>query len=174
MDFYDIIAQAFGILGTVSYLISYQIKKNRIFFIFQCFGSLFFVLNFFMLGAYTGCLLNFVNIFRACALVAGKRFRHPIAHIAVQLLYVAVTVLTFDGWLSLLVLAPQIVMTYIMWQGNGKHIRYTQLLFVSPIWLTHNVIVTSIGGIACEIFTITSTLISIFRFRRSGYDTSAK
>jgi hypothetical protein len=134
------------------------------------FGSLFFVLNFFMLGAYTGCLLNLVNIFRASALAAGKRFCHPIVHLAVQLLYITVTVLTFDGWLSLFVLVPQLVGTYVMWQGNGKHIRYTQLLLISPVWMAHNIIVRSIGGIVCEIFAITSTLISILRFRRSGYE----
>ena len=172
MQPYDVIAQAFGILGTVSYLVSYQIKKNRGFFIFQCFGSLFFVLNFFMLGAYTGCLLNLVNILRAVALASGKKLRHGAVHLLVHLLYIGVTVLTFDGWLSLFVLAPQIVATYVMWQGNGKHIRYVQLFFVSPIWLTHNIIVTSIGGIVCEIFAITSTLISILRFRRSGYEVS--
>lgn len=170
----EIIAQALGLCGTVSYLISFQIKKNRDFLIFQCFGSLFFFFNYLLLGAYTGALLNLINIVRAIALAQGKKWHRPAVLWGLQIAYCAVTVFTFNGWLSLLTLPPQIVATLTMWSGNGKYIRYGQLFLVSPCWLTHNIVVMSIGGVICEICAITSTLISILRFRRSGYDEGEK
>lgn len=174
MVVYDMIAQGFGLLGTASYLISFQIRRNRLFFVFQCLGSVFFVLNFFMLGAYTGCLLNLINIVRAAVLAGEKKVHHPVVLWGIQLLYCLVTVFTFNGWVSIIALLPQIAMTFVMWKENGKHIRYVQLFFTSPCWLVHNLVVNSIGGVICEICTMTSTIISIFRFRRSGYDTEKK
>ena len=163
------IAQAVGIVGMALSIFSFQCKENKKFFITQALSGAMFAVNFLLLGSYTAAVLNFINIFRGWVFgFAPKKLRTPLAAV-VALMLVASTVFTYDGWLSLLILAAQIVGTAVMWTDNGKVIRIAQLAFVSPVWLTHNIICGSLGAILCEIFAITSTVISLVRFRKGGF-----
>lgn len=163
------IAQAFGIIGMALSIVSFQCRKNKIFFIMQAASGACFAINFLLLGSTTAAFLNFINIFRGWAFgFAPKKLRTPFA-ILTGVLYVVSTVLTYDGLLSLLVLAAQLVGTTVMWTDSGTVIRVAQLAFVSPAWLTHNIICGSLGAILCEIFAITSTVISLIRFGKKGF-----
>lgn len=166
----EIAAQAFGIVGSIVYLISFQIKKNRPFFVAQCMGSFLFMMNYLLLGAYTGCIMNLLGVIRAAALAAGGKFHHKAILWSLDAVYLIATVATFAGLPSVLVLIAMIASTHAMWTEKGKIIRYVQLGISSPCWLTHNIMVVSIGGVICEIGNITSTVISILRFRKTGYE----
>ena len=169
MEPMEVIAQAFGILGSVVYLISFQIKKNRPFFATQCLGSFLFMMNYLLLGAYTGCLMNTMGVIRAGCLAAGGKFHHKAIPWVMDVVYVTATVLTFEGVPSVLVLVAMICSTHALWTKKGNLIRYVQLGVTSPCWLVHNIMVFSIGGILCEIGNIISTVVSLFRFRKTGY-----
>lgn len=159
------IAQAFGIIGMVLSIASFQLRENKKFFVAQAASGASFAINFLLLGSTTAAVLNFINIFRGWVFgFAPKSLRTPLA-VVVGGAYILSTVLTYDGWLSLLVLAAQLVGTAVMWTDSGTVIRVAQLAFVSPAWLTHNIICGSLGAILCEIFAITSTVISLVRFR---------
>ena len=167
------IAQAIGIVGMALSIFSFQCKENKRFFITQAASGACFAVNFLLLGSYTAAVLNFINILRGWVFgFAPKKLRTPLA-VSVAVMFAASTVFTYDGWLSLLILAAQLVGTAVMWTDSGKIIRVAQLAFVSPIWLTHNIICGSIGAILCEIFAITSTVISLIRYRKVGF-TSAQ
>ncbi len=170
MEPMEVIAQAFGILGSIVYLISFQIKKARPFFLMQCLGSLMFMLNYLFLGAYTGCMMNLLGVLRAAALAAGGKFHHKALMWGLDVVYLTATVLTFEGLTSILVLVAMVASTHAMWSKKGKIIRYMQLGVTSPCWLVHNILVFSIGGIICEIGNMISTVISIIRFRKTGYE----
>ena len=57
-------AQIIGIIGMILAFISFQLKKNRNFFICQAASGAAFAISFFMLGSYTAALLNSFNILR--------------------------------------------------------------------------------------------------------------
>jgi hypothetical protein len=166
----EVVAQAFGILGSIVYLISFQIKKSRPFFATQCLGSFLFVLNYLFLGAYTGCLMNTLGVIRAACLALGGRLHHKVIPWVLDVIYITVTVLTFSGVPSALVLIAMICSTHALWTRKGNIIRYVQLSVTSPCWLAHNIMVFSIGGILCEVGNMISTVISIVRFRKTGYE----
>ena len=171
MDWYDWVAQGVGLLGTLAYLVSFQIRKQRTFFLVQSLAGLLFTVNMYMLGAYTGCLLNFGNVIRSVFIVSkNEKMHHPVFLVLVELYFIAVTVFTFNGFPSIIGLIPQLVSSAVMWYCGGKAIRMTQLFLNSPCWLTHNIIVGSIGGVLCEIINIISTVVSLIRFRRTGYE----
>ena len=170
MEWLEIVAQAFGIVGSIVYLISFQIKKNRTFFMVQCLGSFLFTMNYLLLGAYTGCMMNFLGVIRTAALAAGGKFRSKLLMWGLDIVYVVATLCTFAGLPSVLVMIAMIASTHAMWTEKGKIIRYVQLGVSSPCWLAHNIMVFSIGGIICEIGNIISTVISILRFRKTGYE----
>ncbi len=169
----DIIAQIVSIFGMALSILSFQCKENKKFFISQAASGGCFAVSFLLLGSTTAAFLNFINIFRGWVFgFAPRRFRTALA-VTVGAMFIASTALTYDGWLSALVLAAQLVGTAVMWTDSGKVIRIAQLAFVSPAWLTHNIICGSIGAILCEVFAITSTVISLIRFRKGGFTSAA-
>lgn len=166
----EIIAQLLGILGTIFAFISFQLKENKKFFILQSLSGCMFALNFLLLGAYTGCMLNFINIFRGAVMLGGKKMHKAPWLIAIQALYIVATILTYTNIFSVVALVAQLVGTLAMWSRNGKTIRVLQLFCVSPLWLVHNIFVFSIGGIICEVFNLGSIIVSLIRFGKSGFE----
>ena len=165
----EIIAQAIGIVGMALSIFSFQCKENKKFFITQALSGACFAANFLLLGSVTAALLNLINIFRGWVFgFAPKKSRFILA-VVTGLLYIVSTVFTYAGWLSILVLVAQLAGTAVMCTDNGKTIRIVQLSFVSPAWLTHNIFSGSIGAVLCEVFAITSTIISLIRFGKSGF-----
>ena len=67
--------------------------------------------------------------------------------------------------IDILIIISQLVDSVGMWTNNFRNIRYCQLFAISPVWLVHNIVVFSIGGILTEVFTIISTIIALLRYR---------
>ena len=63
----ETVAQIFGLCGMTMNVLSYQRKEQREIIFMQLIGSLFFAVNFFMIGAFVGALLNVVGMLRAVA-----------------------------------------------------------------------------------------------------------
>lgn len=161
---YDIIAQAVGIIGSIIMIISYQCKKPKNLIVMQGFGGLMFSINFLMLGAYTGALLNAINVVRSIAF-AKIKIKSKLVPAVLILMYVTATVFSFNGALSVLVLLAQSLGTILFYIGKDKPLKIGSLAFVSPAWLIHNAITKSIGGIICESFDIISLIVYMIRTR---------
>lgn len=166
----ELTAQIIGILGTCAAFISFQLKENKKFFIMQAASGLMFALNFLLLGAPTGCVLNLINIYRGAVMAGGKKLHKIPFLISIQAIYIIATVFTYTNIFSFIALIAQLIGTFAMWSQNGKTIRFLQLFCVSPLWLIHNIFVFSIGGIFCEVFNIGSIIISLIRFGAKGFD----
>lgn len=165
----EIIAQAIGIVGMALSIFSFQCKENKKFFITQALSGACFAANFLLLGSTTAAFLNAINIFRGWVFGFSPKKARGILAAVVGLFYIVSTVFTYAGWLSVLVLLAQLAGTAVMYTDNGKVIRIVQLAFVSPAWLTHNIFSGSIGAVLCEVFAITSTVISLIRFGKGGF-----
>ena len=101
------IAQVIGIFAMAMNCLSFQFKQKKQILAFQLCGSALFAVNFFMLGAFAGGLLNAIGIFRAIVYMKEQAFRAK--HVAwvygfgtlFVLSYVAVFTLfekPFVGW----------------------------------------------------------------------------
>ena len=165
----DIIAQVIGYMGMALSILSFLCKENKKFFITQALSGACFATNFLLLGSTTAAYLNFINIFRGWVFgFAPKKWRGLFA-IITGLMYIVATVFTYDGWLSLLVLVAQLAGTAVMYTDNGKIIRIVQLGVVSPAWFAHNLIVRSVPAVLCEVFAITTTVIALVKYRKTGF-----
>ena len=170
----NFIAQAISIIGMALSIMSFQCKENKKFFITQALSGACFAVSFLLLGSTTAAFLNFINIFRGWVFgFAPKKYRGVLA-ISVAVLFILSTVFTYAGWLSLLVLVAQLVGTAVMYTDSGKIIRIAQLAVVPPAWLTHNIFSGSVGAILCEVFAITSTVVSLVRFGLNGFTSTDK
>ena len=65
MEPFEIVAQAVGIAAMLFNIISYQGKKQSTVIALQLVGGALFAVNFLMLGAYVGGLLNIIATIRA-------------------------------------------------------------------------------------------------------------
>ena len=169
----QILAQVLGVAGMAVGILSFQCRKNSLLFWGLGISGLLFSVHYFLLGAFTGALINVINVVRSIWLVT-PRLKHWGFMVGMNLLYCAAILITYNGWLSILILLTQLAGTFAMWQNNGKTIRVVQFFVISPIWLMHNIIVFSVGGIICEIFNLCSILVSFIRFRKTGFEQSSR
>ncbi|MBO5934787.1 MAG: YgjV family protein [Clostridia bacterium] len=173
----EIIAQVIGIFAMIFNLLSYQQKTRNKAIIFQLFGTTLFTVNFLMLGAMVGGLLNLVGAIRAIIFINKEKLRAD--HIAWQIGFVAVYfasyILTFTVFgkeptpfnfiIEFLPLIGMIATTISYRFTDAKAIRRFGLIS-SPAWLVYNIANLSVGAILCEVLSLGSIIIGIIRLDR--------
>ena len=163
----SIIIQLSGFAGLACYLLSYQLKSNRKLCIAQCVGNVFFMIQFLLLGGYTGCINLIIGIIRNLMLTQyGKRawVRNKIWVAIYIAAFTAVLIFTWDGWPSILPFLALAVCTVAFWTDNALNIRKANLFVACPGWLIYDIVYHSYAGLLNESITIVSILISIWRF----------
>ena len=171
MDVKEIIAQAFGLVGLLMFVLSFQCKNSNKLVFVQGIGGLMFFLNFILIGAYGGALFNLTILIRGLLYMKkDKKIWKPLlVEILFTVAYVySIALVKGDVLQIVLTTLPYIsllVMSIFMWNENGKSIRYFQVSALSPAWLIHNIFNFTLGGILAEIFNIISAIVSLVRFK---------
>lgn len=165
--------QMIGFAGVLFFLVSYQVRSNRLLFALQTLGCLTFCLQFAFLGAYSGCLSLLVNIARNIMLTKYNdcwvvRWKGWVA--VFSILCLAIAFLTWSGPASLLPVVGTVAGTAAYWTNNARRIRVVNLSVVCPSSLLYDVIVRSWGGIMNESITIAAIVVSIIRFGWAALD----
>lgn len=167
MDARMLIAQGIGTIATVIAILAYQCKDTKKLYLMQFFSNLGFTLHYLVLGAATGLLLNGMGTVRLVMLsfIKGKWARSNAAMWILMAVMVLCTVITWNGWLSLLPALAQVLSTPLYFRRNGKLLRYGQLFFMSPCWLIYNIFNYSIPGAVTDLMHMTSVIVSFIRFK---------
>ena len=182
----DLFAQILGVFGLIFNILVFQQKKQNRVLICQFFAASFFALNYFLLGAVVGGLLNLVGVFRSIVFYFEKRTKATgipwlIFFIIAFASSYPITFFVFDTpmkignfIIELLPVVAMIIATVSLRTGSAKAVRYFGLLS-SPMWLTYNCFSGSIGAIASEILNLISIVIVIIRLdiKRNKNDTNA-
>lgn len=168
-----IIANGFGVLSTICFIISFQIKSNKALYITQSIADVFYCLQFFLLGAYGGLFNMGLYILRNLLLIKindwtwlkwkGWAYIFCIP----SLIYMFVT---WSGPLDLLPFIAYAVSTFAFFTDSAKIIRLSELFCVSPAWLTYDLITGAYGGVLNELVILGSVVVSIIRFGWKGLD----
>lgn len=173
----EILAQAIGIVAMAFNILSYQGKKQSTVIALQLVGGALFAVNFFMLGAMVGAILNTIAAIRAILFLFKEKIkcdRLPwlIGSIAV---YCTVYVLSFTTFGTqptignfILELLPVVGMTATSIGFSLKTAADVRKcgLVSSPSWLTYNIAAGSIGAIICESVTLISIMVGMYRHDR--------
>jgi len=162
-----IIGQAFGIMATILTFISYQANTKKALLIIQSIATLCTCLGFLFLGATTGFALNIICLTRNAIYYfqdASSKF-HMVTSILLTLAMVCFGILSWQGWISLLVIIALSVNTMILSLGNPQILRIS-VLPTSTLMIIYNIFVFSLGGIANESISIISSVIGIIRYRK--------
>ena len=170
----EIAAQAVSIVAMAFNIFSYQNKRQRGVILFQLFGSGLFAVSFFILGAFVGGLLNLIGVVRAIVFMNKEKLRthHPLWLIGFVTVYLLSYLLTFTVFGKEPTAAHLIVeflpvvgmtATTISFQREKAATVRRYGLISSPSWLVYNVVSGSLGAILCEVFSLISILIGIWR-----------
>ena len=175
MEPIEIVAQAIGIVAMLFNIISFQMKTQRGVIFCQLCGGMLFTINFFMLGATVGGILNAIAVFRAVVFMFKDKFRadHILWLIGFVVLYLTSYVLTFTVFNKdakaidyVLEVFPVVAMTaqsVAFRRGDAKTIRLLGLIS-SPSWLVYNIYYVAVGAIVCEAVSIVSIIVGILRY----------
>lgn len=173
----EIIAQCIGIVAMLFNILSYQGKSQKLVIALQLFGGALFALNYLLLGATVGGILNILAAIRAVIFLFKEKLRADrlawlFGFIA---LYIAVYVLNFTvfgkepTFFNFAVeLLPVIGMTALSVGFRLKRAADIRLcgLISSPSWLIYNIVVGSWGAILCEVLTLISIFVGMLRHDR--------
>ena len=171
---YEFTAQCIGIVAMAFNILSYQMKASRRVVIMQLFGGALFSVNFFMLGAYVGAILNLVATFRAIVYSNREKFKAGSIYwlILFIILYIASYALSFTvfgreltPYNTIIELLPVIAMTAttLGFRSDKASVIRKFSLISSPCWLIYNIAFFSVGAIICEAVSIVSIIVGIFR-----------
>lgn len=174
----ELTAQIIGIFAMGFNILSYQQKTRSRAIAFQLGGALLFSVNFFMLGAIVGGILNVVAAIRAVVFLNKEKLKADrlswlFGFTAVYMLSYVLTFTLFGKEATLVNLIveflPVIGMTATTVSfrlSDAKAIRRYGLIS-SPSWLVYNIANFSIGAIACEVLSLGSILLGMFRLDRN-------
>ena len=134
------------------------------------------MVNYLLIGAVAGTLFNLTNLVRGTLFKKGDRKLWKLV-LVVTMYTVCVAISMYmvrsnplNIFLTLLIYVSIELMSVLMWLGNGKHIRYGQFFTSSPTWLVYNIFNFTLGGILCELFAMTSVVVSFIRFGKDGFE----
>lgn len=170
----EIIAQVIGIFAMACNILSYQQKTQKGVLCFQLVGGALFCINFFMLGAIIGGLLNAIAFVRAILFIYKEKLHTDniywfIGFIVVFIVCYALTFTVFQKEptfinfvIELLPVIGMVALTVGFRLKDAKSVRICGLVS-SPAWLIYNIIAFSVGAIVCEAISIVSIFIGMIR-----------
>ena len=170
----EYLAQGIGIVAMAFNIFSYQGKKQGTVIALQLVGGLLFAINFMLLGAWVGGVLNIIAVVRAVLFLLKDKLqtqRYP-WFIGFLLSYISVYILSFTAFgvaptpAHLVVeLLPVIGMTALHIGMMGKKASNLRKwgLVSSPSWLIYNLVAGSWGAIICEALTLCSIFLGMVR-----------
>lgn len=176
----EIIAQIVGLVAMLFNILSYQGKKQQTVIALQLFGAGLFAVNYLLLGATVGGILNLIAVIRAIVFIFKDKFKADSIPWLVTFIasYVAVYILNFTLFgkeptlynfvIEVLPVIGMLALNIGYRLTDSANIRKCGLI-ASPAWLIYNVAANSWGAIICELFTLFSIIIGMLRHDKKGH-----
>lgn len=161
--------QIISLVAMVAIILSFQCKSNRKLIATMGVGALLFAISYFLLGQPTAAVFNIITAI-ASIVSLKEKMKNKLIFGIIVILYAVATLVTYDGWWSLVLMLAQIACSYSVMFRRGTFIRNMRFFFISPVWLINNTVICfTVGGIICEIITMTSVIVSFIRYRKTGF-----
>ena len=162
-----IFANIVGLTAVAMFVLSYQFKTRRGLLICNAGSRVFYVLQYILLGAFEGAVLDIVALL--VSLLAQQKDRpllkkHPaLTVIGANLFVAAVGMLFYRDITSLLPILGVQFETGALWLTKERQIRFVSF-FGAPFWLAYNLVSAAYGSAVGNVMTMVSIGIAIVRY----------
>ena len=168
-----IVSQIIGFSAVALYLLSFQLKKRGQIVWTTCLSNVFYVLQYVLLGAYSGAVLDGLSALSSF-FAANKntpRFQKHSKWVAALTLVLIVffgtaIALLQQDYVELIPVAGALLQTGSLWLDDEQTIRKFGLAS-APFWLTYNYISKAYGAAFGSVLTIISTVTALIRYRKN-------
>ena len=161
----EILIELLGGFGILFAVLAFQCKKHNRVIAFRNLNMLFFAGQYVLLGAYTGMAMNIIGMIRNVIfseqVKRGKSTRISIS--AFCAIFLVAGIITWEGPKSILLILAKLISTAAYGNKNLLVVRLL-VLFTSSSWLVYNLFVGSYAGMLCEVLTLLSILIALWRY----------
>ena len=164
----ELIGQLLGIVAVVLGFVSFQMKTPKGILIFQILTGAVFSAHYLLIGAMSAMALNLL----ACVKCGVYFFRNKrgcnglVAPIIFTILTIITSLLTWDGWVSALIMTGLVVNTISLALPDANKTRMCMFI-KSPLCLAYNLLVKSGGGVIYECAVLSSSLIGVIKHRQA-------
>ena len=164
-----IIGHCLGFIAIGLSFLSYQIFDKKKLLLVQTLATTLNCLQYLLIGAYSGFALNIVCIVRNFLYYfRDKKARSGIGlPILWALLLVIVSLFSWDGYHSLLIIAGLVINTVCMGVFNSQNLRKSVLLTCLLIFI-YNLLEGSYSGMVSESVSWVSAAVGIIRYNREN------
>ncbi len=161
----QVLIRIFGIIGLILCIIPFQFKKHKHIVLCKMASELTFAVQYLLLGAYTGALVDLVSGLRNFLyhkFVDNGKSTLPLI-IGFAVLVIAIALGSWAGPISLLPMAAKVITTVSYGMKSEKLLRYITL--PSCIcWIAYNVVIGAWEGMIADSLAFISILIAIYKF----------
>lgn len=161
------LSQLFGIEALLLLLISYRKKNTNQILIFQTISALCYMIQYFLLGAFSGLLICSIEFIRD--ILYYKTNKDNFIYLLTIPFYILIGVFTFKNVFNLLPILASIIDGYAL--TKNKKIIVISSIVSYLIWLIYDFIYNSYSGMLTSIIVIISN-ISILLFHKDANITS--
>lgn len=167
-----IVGNIFSVLAMIFTIITYQCKKKKMLLIILTVAAVCLCISYLILGAYAGAVLNGVVIIRNLIYAAKnvKFFSYKFWPYLLALVMALCGIQSWQGPMSLCIIAALVINTIFLSFENTQLLRWSMIL-TCILTLIYNVTYKSYGGVANEIFALSSSVVGLYRFRNKKGET---
>ena len=160
-----IITRTIGTLGLAANFLSFQVKEHKHILLFRTINEGLFIIQYLILGAYTGAILNAIgcarNIIFTKQVAAGKKT--TTSSMIFCVIFTFFGILTFAGIKSIMLILAKDLSTVAYGNKNTTVIRIVSFL-THISYLFYNLAVTSYEGVLADAVLLISLITGIIRF----------
>lgn len=156
--------QALGVVALLFSMLVFQAGKRKEMLELHTGASLLYSAHFFLLGGYSGAIINLVNALRNYSFYKlSKKSTNWTLPIFFIVLFVIAGLVSWQGPISLLPIIGAISGTIAFWQRDPRWIRVFSL-FVAPTWFLYAMMIGSYPMMISEVIMFSSDVIGLFRY----------
>lgn len=162
MEVSYIISQIFVIIQYLFFVLTYHTKTKKQILIFNTIACISSAFSFMFLSAYSGCVMSLLAVLRNYLFYKQDEKKDINNLIIVLVILAFLSIITYDGILSLMPSIGTLLYTISVWQSNRKVYRMFGIL-IEISWLIYHIYVFSIFGIILETILFIAVVIGIIK-----------
>ena len=153
------IIQAVGLIGFIFFIASIYSKKKKKVLLYQMVANFLYGIQYLLLNVITTGILNLLAVLRCFVYSKYGNRKIPISILIIfMLIIVILSLITLNGWLSLIPMIIGLIYTYATWQNNQK-ILTKCFLTCGTVWFFYNLYVGAYTLVLGNIVEIISSII---------------